>query len=358
VTDEARATVYGLLVQFVSAGRGDEHQAAAWIHEAYRFSQGSQLRHPAPRVVVALERMLQAPEAVLTAWELLLGDEDPWVRAIARLQLGKMRIMLGQGGREADAYLETALAEFRALGERFGISFALTELADRIAVRGEFAAACELYEQAIAIVTEVGSTEDAIRLRSQQARLYWLLGDEAANAAAIADAQRYAERVTWPDALAELALSKAELARWGGDAAEARKQLGVAASLLGDEAKQAVIRVVTHDLLGYLAEDLGEARAHRAAAWEAAVAAGHAPTIATALVGVADLALRRGEYEQAVRLLAASTAVRGLRDYSQPDVTRIELTARSRLGDARFAEAAREGTRASWSQLAEVTLAS
>ncbi len=358
VTDEARATVYGLLVQFVSAGRGDEHQAAAWIHEAYRFSQGSQLRHPAPRVVVALERMLQAPEAVLTAWELLLGDEDPWVRAIARLQLGKMRIMLGQGGREADAYLETALAEFRALGERFGISFALTELADRIAVRGEFAAASELYEQAIAVVTEVGSTEDAIRLRSQQARLYWLLDDEAASAAAIADAQRYAERVTWPDALAELALSKAELARWGGDAAEARKQLGVAASLLGDEAKQAVIRVVTHDLLGYLAEDLGEARAHRAAAWEAAVAAGHAPTIATALVGVADLALRRGENEQAVRLLAASAAVRGLRDYSQPDVARIEQVARSRLGDARFAEAALEGTRVSWAQLAEVTLAS
>ncbi len=358
VTDEARATVYGLLVQFVSAGRGDEHQAAVWIHEAYRFSQGSQLRHPAPRVVAALERMLQAPDAVLTAWELLLSDQDPWVRAIARLQLGKMRIMLGQGGREADVYLETALAEFRALGERFGISFALTELADRIAVRGEFAAACEHYEQAIAVVTEVGSTEDVIRLRSQQAQLYWLLGDEAASAAAIAEAQRYAERVTWPDALAELALSKADLARWGGDAAEARKQLGVAAALLGDEAKQAVIRVVTHDLLGYLAEDLGEARAHRAAAWEAAIAAGHAPMIATALVGVADLALRRGEYEQAVRLLAASTAARGLRDYSQPDVARIEQTARSRLGDARFAEAAREGTRVSWSQLAEVTLAS
>src|SRR5580704_6795111 len=358
VTDEARATVYGLLVQFVSAGRGDEHQAAVWIHEAYRFSQGSQLRHPAPRVVAALERMLQTRDAVLTAWELLLSDQDPWVRAIARLQLGKMRIMLGQGGREADVYLETALAEFRALGERFGISFALTELADRIAVRGEFAAACEHYEQAIAVVTEVGSTEDVIRLRSQQAQLYWLLGDEAASAAAIAEAQRYAERVTWPDALAELALSKAELARWRGDAAEARTQLGVAASLLGDEAKQAVIRVVTHDLLGYLAEDLGEARAHRAAAWEAAIAAGHAPMIATALVGVADLALRRGEYEQAVRLLAASTAARGLRDYSQPDVARIEQTARSRLGDARFAEAAREGTRGSWSQLAEFTLAS
>jgi len=357
VTDEARATVYGLLVQFVSAGRGDEHQAATWIHEAYRFSRGGQLRHPAPRVVAALERMLVAPDTVLTAWELVLSDEDPWVRAIARLQLGKMRAMLGQGGREADGYLETALAEFRALGERFGISFALTELADRIAVRGEFATACEYYEQAVWVVTEVGATEDVIRLRSQQAKLYWLLGDEAASAAAIAEAQRCAEGVTWPDALAELALARAELARWAGDAAEARGQLAAAAALLSDEAEQGAIQVVTHDVLGYLADDLGEARAHRAAAFEAAATAGHAPAIATALVGVADLALRRGEHEQAVRLLAASTAVRGLRDHSQPDVARIEQAARSRLGDARFAEAAREGTQASWSQLVTVTLA-
>jgi predicted ATPase len=223
VTDEARAVVYGMLVQFTSAGRGDEHQAAAWIHEAYRFSQGSQLRHPAPRIVAVLERMLQAPDAYLTAFEPLLDDEDPWVRALARLHMGKARIMFGQGGRDADVYLETALAEFRALGERFGISFALQELAERIAVRGEFTDACEHYEQAIAVVTEVGSTEDVIQLRSRQAQLYWLLGDEAASAAAIAETQRYAERVTWPDALAELALAKAELARWGGDAAEARR---------------------------------------------------------------------------------------------------------------------------------------
>ncbi len=244
----------------------------------------------------------------MPAWESLLDNEDPWVRALARLQLGKMRIVLGQGGRDADAYLEKALAEFRAIGERWGISFALTELADRIAVRGEFAGACEYYEQAIAVVTEVGAIEDVIRLRSRQAQLYWLLGDEDSSAAAIAEAQRCAERVTWPDALAELALSKAELARWNGDAEEAYQQLGVATTMLGDEAEQAHIRAVTHDLLGYLADDLGEARAHRVAACEAATEAGHALQIAQVLVGIADLALRRDQYEQAARLLAASAA--------------------------------------------------
>ncbi len=350
--------VYALVVTFVTSGRGDQYQAEEWIHLAYRFAQRSQRRNPLLGLVAPLERMLQAPEAFLPAWEPLLDSEDPWVRALARLQLGKMRIMLGQGGRDADAYLEMALAEFRAIGERWGISFALTELADRIAVRGEFAGACEYYDQAIAVVTEVGAIEDAIRMRSRQAQLYWLLGDQDSSAAAIADAERYAERVTWPDALAELALAKAELARWGGDAEEAYRQLDVATTMLGDEAELANIRAATHDLLGYLADDLGEARAHRAAACEAASEAGHAPLIAQVLVGVADLALRRDQYEQAARLLAASAGVRGLPDRSHPDAARIEQIARHRLGEARFAEAAQEGAQASWRELVEATLAS
>jgi predicted ATPase/DNA-binding SARP family transcriptional activator len=357
VTDEIRAMVYALVVHFVSSGRGDEHQAAEWIHQAYRFSQRSQSRNPLLGLVAPLERMLQAPDTFLPAWEPLLDNEDPWVRALARLQLGKMRIMLGQGGRDADAYLEMALAEFRALGERFGISFALSELADRIATRGEFADACEYYEQAIAVVTEVGAIEDVIRMRSRQAQLNWLLGDEDASAAAIAEAERCAERVTWPDALVELAFSKAELARWDGNTEEAYQQLGIATAMLGDEAERAEIRGVTHDLLGYLADDLSEARTHRAAACQAASEAGHPLLIAQVLVGVADLALRCDQYQQAARLLAASAGVRGLPDRSHPDVARIEQAARHRLGEARFAEAAREGTQTSWSQLVTVTLA-
>jgi predicted ATPase/DNA-binding SARP family transcriptional activator len=357
VSDEIRATVYALVVLFMTDGLGDQYQAEEWIHKAYRFSQRSQRRDPRLAFVAPLERMLQAPHAFLPAFEPLLTDDDPWVRALARLHLGKMRIMLGQGGRDADAYLEMALAEFQALGERWGISFALTELADRIATRGEFAGACEYYEQAIAVVTDVGATEDVMRMRSRQAQLYWLLGDEDSSAAALAEAQRCAERVTWPDALAELALSKAKLARWAGNAEEAYQQLGIATSMLGDEAEWASIRAVTHDLLGYLADDLGEARAHRAAACQAAFEAGHAPLIAQVLVGVADLALRGERYEQAARLLAASASVRGLPDRSQPDVVRIEQATRRRLGEARLAGATQEGAQASWRELVEATLA-
>ncbi|WP_040782696.1 BTAD domain-containing putative transcriptional regulator [Nocardia pneumoniae] len=358
VADEVRAVVYGFVIQFVISGpQSDQYRAEEWIRKAYELSRRVQSRHPVLRFAAPLERMLQGPDAILPAWEPLLGDKDPWVRAIGRLQLGKMRIQLGQGGRDVDACLDTALTEFRALGERWGISFAQTELANRIAMRGEFAGACELYEQAIAVVTEVGAIEDVVPMRSRQAQLYWLLGDADSSAAAMAEAQRSAERVAWPNVLAELALSKAELARWSGDAEQAHRQLDVATALLGDDADRAIGRVMKHDLLGYLAEDLDEAREHRVAEVQAVSEAGHAPLIAQVLVGIADLALREHQYEQAARLLAASAAVRGLPDRSQPDVARIEQAARSRLGDTRFTEATQEGAQASWQELVAVTLA-
>ena len=225
--------------------------------------------------------MLQEPDASLSAFESLLDDEDPWVRALARLHLGKMRIVLGQGGRDAEAHLELALA--RVPGARRTV---------RDLVRSDRAGGPNRHARRVRRCVRALRTGDRGRHRSRchrgchpdadsrQAQLYWLLGDQDSSAAAIADAERCAERVTWPDALVELALAKAELARWGGNAEEARRQLGVATTILGDDAEQANIRAVTHDLLGYLADDLREARTHRVAAWQAASEAGHAPLIA------------------------------------------------------------------------------
>jgi predicted ATPase/DNA-binding SARP family transcriptional activator len=360
VADDVRAMVYALAVHYSSSGRGDAQQAAEWIHKAYEMSLRTQRRHPALMFIAPLERLLQAPDAAVAAFESLLDQDDPWVRALARLHLGKMRIILGQGGRDVDAYLERALTEFQALGDRFGISFALTELAERVATRGEFAGACEYLEQAVAAVTEVGAAEDVIRVRARQAQLFWLLGDRTASAAAIDEARRLAERVTWPDALSELFLARAQLAGWSGDPTEAYEHLGhlrTTAARLGEGARTG-FEVETEDLLGYLATDLDESRRHRVASLEAAAEASYAPAIARALVGVADLALRREQYEQAARLLAAGTAVRGLPDRSLPDAARIDRATRRRLGEPGFAEASREGAQADWRQLAEVTLAS
>lgn len=314
--------------------------------------------YPLLGFIGALERLLQGPDAVLTAFEPLLADEDPWVRALARLQLGKMRIMLGLTGSEADAYLEAALTEFRAIGERWGISFALTELADRCAMRGEFATACELFDQATAALTEVGAIDDLVRIRARQAQLYWLRGDAEAAATTMAEAQRCADQAAWPGSLAELALAQAELARWKGDVEQAYRHIDVATTMLGTDAHQPNVSAVLHDLRGYLAADIDEARAQHTAAFHAASAAGHAPLIAQILVGVAALALRADHDEQAARLLAACAGVRGLTDRSHPDIARIEQQALGRLGEARFTAVTRQGAQANWHELATAALAS
>ncbi|MFD6638786.1 BTAD domain-containing putative transcriptional regulator [Micromonospora chalcea] len=356
--DDTRAVVYALVVLFLSSGPGDAQHAAEWIHKAYRVSRGVTGGHPGTALVVPLERALREPDALLGAWETLLDHEDPWVRALARLHLGKMRIILGRNIPEAERDLRHALTEFRALGERFGISFALTELAELITVRGDVAAACAYYEQAVAAVTEVGAVEDVIRMRARLAWLHRLRGDQEASAAAVAEAQRLAARVAWPGALAELALSKAYLARHDGAADEAYAQLRAVSELLGDEADLAGIQAGTRDLLGYLAEDVEQSRTHRAAAFRAARQAGYAPLTAQVLVGVADLAVRLDRPDQAARLLGAATAVRGQPDRTHPDVPRIEAAARDRLGDAGFAEAVAQGRETGWERLVEVTLAS
>ncbi|WP_258080946.1 BTAD domain-containing putative transcriptional regulator [Nocardia nova] len=355
--DEFRARVYGLIVHFMSSGPNDEHQVAEWVHKAYRLGRNSESDYPLLAFIGALQRMLRGGDAFLTAFEPLLTHDDPWVRALSRLQVGKARIALGFPGREADDHLETALAEFRALGERWGMSFALTELANRIAMRGEFATACAHLDEAIAVVTEVGAIEDVFLIRARQAQLYWLLSDAEASADAMAEAQRYADRSAWPNALAEFAFTKAELARWQGDAEQARRQIEIATSMQGGDTDRSYVDALMNHQLGCLTTDLDGARMLHAAALRAATGAGYAPLTALILVGIADLASRAGQDEQAVRLLAASAAVRGLVDRSQPDVERIEQTARRRLGDQRFTEATTEGTQVNWEELAAATLA-
>lgn len=355
VADDVRAMAYTIVAMFVTSGiGGDQYQAEEWIHEAHRLTQSSGFRHPMLGFVAPLEQMLREPTAFLSAFDPLVADADPWVRAQARLTRGRLRLLLNSDVTDVDTDAETALAEFRALGERWGVSFALTFLADRLAMRGEFARACEHYDEAIVALTPMGGTEEVIGLRTRQAQLYWLLGDEESSASAIAEAERRAGGITWPDVLAELALAKAQLAYWRGEADQANQHLDSVRGMLDN----ALVRATAMDLYGYLTKDLAKSREHRAEAFQAAVLSAYPPLIAGVLVGIADLALRQGQDEQAVRLLAASEAVRGTADRSRPDASRIAEETRNRLGESVFTEATLDGQGRDWRELAEITLAS
>jgi hypothetical protein len=356
VDDHIRAVAYGMIALYVTSGQGDETVGAEWIRRAYQFSRQGRRDHPLLEFVDAMESLLHGLEAGLAAFERLRDSDDPWVRAMGRWQSGKMRIMLGRGGPDVEADLETALAEFTAIGERFGMSLALSELAAWLAVRGDFTGACARYDQGVHVLTEIGAVEDVIEMLTQQALVHRLNGDPAAATSAVREAERIAEGVTWPYALVSIALAKAELARQDGDREQARRLIDRATALLGELAAMPYMQSMVHQQLGYLAEDLAEARTHRLAAWRAA-AGMMAPTIVSrVLVGVADQAARAGNHEQAARLLGAVAVLRGTPDRSNPDEARVEQQARRHLGEQRFAEVTQQGRSADVSDLVEAVL--
>ncbi|GAB1818317.1 BTAD domain-containing putative transcriptional regulator [Herbidospora sp. RD11066] len=358
VSDEVRARAYMIVTMFVTSGLGgDQYQAERWILEGHRLAVQGGYRHQMLGFIVPLERMLRDPENFLAAFDPLVSDDDPWVSAQARLSRARLRLTVGGDATGVDADVEISLAGFRAVGDRWGISSALAFLADRLAMRGDFDRACGLLDEAVTALTEVGSTEDVVGLRARQAQLHWLLGDEAASAAATAEAQRLVEGITWPNVLAELAIAQGQLARWRGEPEETRRRLATAGTLLGDDDLAGWLRSSAMDMYGYLADDLAESLGYRTEAYRAAEASGYPPMIAMALVGLADLALRQGDHEQAARLLGAADAVRGTPDRSLPDAVRIAATTQDRLGERVFTEAIDEGRRRDWRELAEVTLA-
>ncbi|MFC7640746.1 hypothetical protein ACFQX6_06830 [Streptosporangium lutulentum] len=363
--DEARATALATAVLFELNGNGDERRAGEWFAEARRLADRVERRHPVLRLVEALGRMPwddRTAEAPPVDARDPLTDDDPWVRAMARLNRALTLVGAGRGHAEAEAGFEAALAEFRALDERLGISFSLTSLADLAEWRGDLAAAVDRYEQAVAVVTEVVPGEDVWLMRLRLAQLRWLLGDTEGSAAAMARVERDTERIGLPDALVAVAYAKAELARWAGEPRSARTQLARAEALSRHLTVNWQFRAMVLGSLGYLDAgegDLDAARDHHAAALDWALRSRSAPTISQTLVGVADLALHRGRPHEAARLLAASVAVRGTPELSQPDAARVRSATWAALGEREFAEAARRGhdaTVETVSEIAAVTL--
>ncbi len=341
VDDEVRATACAMVAYFTTAGLGDLRQAERWIRTAQQLAEG--LDHPGPvlryagTIGAALDIVLHDGGFRWQALEPLLADDDPWVRAQTRLAHNRM---LGPAEREAD--IEKALADFRTIGERWGICIALTVLADLAARRGDLSRALDYCEQAVALITEMGTVEDLVLIRAKQAQLYWLVGDAAGSTATMAQAARDAEHVGWPDALAMMAFFKADLARWSGDTTTARAELDRADAMLRDITVDPVFRAMVLDSLAYLDAangDLDMAGARRAEALAVSLDSRDEQLMGQVLVGIADHAVRQGRPDEAARLLAASEAMTGGLDQSRPDAARVETAARAAVGEQELTEA-------------------
>ena len=355
VPDRDRALALGFAALLAINGSYDQTRAKAWFRQSVELAMATNADdHPLLRLIVVLDEVMvsfggHSAELERRLNHLIATESDPWVSGTARAIRAHALLNAGERHPQAEEDFRIAMAEFRSIGERWGLSFTLCSLADLVAWRGDFETAIAYYEEANAAIGALVANEDLVRYRLSLAALHLRLGRHDEAATAIAAAERDARASGLPEGFAAVAHARGDFARLAGDLDEARTQLTMATEIsdnaIGHVDIAPQFRALIEGSLGCLAAlegDLDAAAAHHAKAMTMAIASGDAPVIATVLVGFADLALHQ-DMRRAAVLLGASEGVRGLKDLSMLDYDRIERTARAALGAAAFDAAYAEG---------------
>jgi tetratricopeptide (TPR) repeat protein len=315
------------------------------LREAAGLASGYEDRHPILSLIGPTSALFYTPpdnERAMTGLAALFDHSDAWVRAVARIMYGHSEVNLGHHDRDSERHFAAALAEFRALGDRWGTATTLAGLAHMTSTDGDHARAAAYFEEALAALIPLGAAEDVPEIQARYGYELWMLGESAKAFATLDEARRAAERVGTDEGRAAVAYHHGEILRAMGELARARAELTEARSVAsGYTSAPQWVAIITASLgqIDVAEGDFPAARARLDDALELAVDSRDAPVVGQVLTGYADLALHSGAPESAARLLGAAFAVRGGPDRSTVDARRVEQTARERLGEERFAEA-------------------
>jgi hypothetical protein len=262
---------------------------------------------------------------------------------------------------EADA--RTALAQFRALGDAWGIAVSLMQSAELAELRGDHATAVTALEEAIQIGHALQAWGD----------MGYIIGMLAVARARAGDADRAGEDLRRAErAVADRTPGKAdewllyiggEIAWRAGELAEAESRCAAAAAgikgkhimwyqgmLAQAEARLAMVVLARGDA--------DRCREHLGAAMAAARDWVELPPLAAVIDAVAAFTLQAGqEPELAATLLGAAHSIRGAFDESSLAAPRTRGAARRALGDASFDTAYRRGRELAKAEAAELASA-
>jgi predicted ATPase/DNA-binding SARP family transcriptional activator len=359
---------------------------------------------------LSLEHGPAAARATATAWQsgftALAGERggpaappplggigDPTVRATLEWFHGFVASDFGDPS-VGEAIVGRALADFRALGHRWGIAAALSTRAKLAMVRGDPATAHSDAQQSLAIFHELDDRWGQLQAIEWLGAAEAATGDQEQASRRHRDGLRMAEELgLWPqaaDALSWLGRNALQ----SGDLAQARELLERAERLASEQsyrpgqvfaelglgqtarregkldAAEIHLRNVLHTSrrigpepdvactislyeLGFIAEQRGDPAAARSLHLESLTAArklGDPQAVTQALTGLAGAQALAGRPDRAAQLLgAADTAWRsagtGLPPSQSADVRRITTVTRRALGEAAFAAEFQNGRR-------------
>jgi len=283
----------------------------------------------------------------LETGERLIGEAvdhpDPWRRATGRIMRAAMDENLGNVARmRTDAAL--AIAEFREIGDLWGLSSGLALRSRLLALDGDELGAIADINAAMRLAAEIGSDEDAAMLNFRLADLYTRLGDTTAATAALAvvrtstsDSFRGRERGMFAD------VAEAGIAAAMGDMAAARTLTDSVRSRIGSVSEFAPIagHLTALALAGSALVEVIDGKAGQAyddlvIAMRAAVSTSDLPVVANVGVVVAALTELTGDASGAATMLGAAARLRGAADWGDLVVRRVVDRIRPVLGMEAF----------------------
>jgi hypothetical protein len=309
-----------------------------------------------PLVAMAEPMLMQYDGAAGQAqeqFERYIASSDPWLQAAGKVYLATYAVSLGRL-EHAEDHCRVGLAEFRALGEQWGVAMALTQLAEFTELRADHAASIAAITEAAAIGRELGVWGDLTYIEARLAVLLARGGDPARASEEIAQVQRAMEaRGDHVDTDRWVAFMRAELAWLDGDYAEAARCCEVVLTTIApNQARwwQSLRAQVKARLALAVRKGGDQERCHALLneALDAAATWWEHPALAVVLDACAAYLVsraRQGDPERAARLLGAAHAIRGAFDESSLDAPPAREAARTTLRPPAF-DAAYESTSA------------
>ncbi|MEV4575711.1 BTAD domain-containing putative transcriptional regulator [Nonomuraea jabiensis] len=344
----ARERLIATAVYTINAGHAMIGSAARELRRAARLPEGQEAGHPVLAMLQpALALFTDDAELGFAVIEQRLAHPDPWTRGMLHVTRAALKENGGDmAGSRAD--LLAGCAELRQAGERWGLSMALTSLAETHAVFGDFDQALEALEEAVRLLLELNPDSDVAHQRGWQASILVRKGDaERARAVlrGLIDAPEGRQTPARNVAFAHAELG--HLARHEADLPAAARHYAAAVHVMGDATAIApqfrALLLVGRAHLAVATHDHETAARHAEAAAELVVAAADMPVLARVAVAVAELCLARGDLPAGATTLGAAERLRGAPDAANPDVARVAARLRDDLGEEAFAAAFARG---------------
>jgi hypothetical protein len=276
------------------------------------------------------------------------GHSDPWVRAAAPL----VHSQLAENDGDVDTVrreIEVALAAFRLLGERWGLSTALVARAGVLLLDGDLDGAAAALDEARALGGELGALAQDAMLRLRLAEVEMRRGDADAARRHLGELQQLHD-LSADEAIIVLA-TRARIALATGHRDEARairEQLEPrleqhARSGRPDRGHARAIGLATIGGLALQDGEVEEAERVLEEAHGAALGTLDMPIVAAVGVAIACLAERQGRLADAAEILGAAAVVRGAEDMGDPEIAALMQRLRAALGDAELEAAYARG---------------